>query len=114
MPACTKRFGEGRRALHKLKSKKKVGLKYCGGCNPFYNRVEMVQQLQSLLEKQFIFSDAEQQDIDILVFVNGCPRSCANDKALNHPEVPFRSIIGESDFMSLARFLLVFCKKGDG
>ena len=114
MPACTKRFGKGRRALHNLKSKKKVGLKYCGGCNPSYERVEMVQQLQSLLEKQFIFSDAEQQDIDLLVFVNGCPRCCANDKALNHTEVPIRSIIGESDFKSLAHFLVFFDKKGDG
>ena len=73
----------------------------------------MVQQLQSLLEKQFIFSDAEQQGIDLLVLVNGCPRICANDKALNYPEVPFRSIIGESDFKSLARFLVVFDKKGE-
>ncbi len=74
----------------------------------------MVQQLQSLLEKQFIFTDGEQQDIDLLVFVNGCPRSCANEKALNHPEVPIRSIIGESDFKDIARFLLCFDKKGDG
>jgi hypothetical protein len=93
---------------------KKVGVKYCGGCNPSYERVEMVQQLQSLLEKRFIFTDGERQDIDLLVFVNGCPRSCANERALDRPEVPFQSMMAEDDFKGLARFLLHFDNKGDG
>lgn len=100
------------RAHHKLKTKNKVGVKYCGGCNPGYERVEMVQQLQSLLKDRFIFSIYDRQDSDIMVFVCGCPRACAN-KNPNRPEVPSRSIIGESDFKSLIDWLEGLDEKGD-
>jgi hypothetical protein len=92
--------------------KKRVGIRYCGGCNPSYERVEMIQQVESSLKDRFIFSVNDQQDLDIMVFVCGCPRACAN-KNSNHPEVPSRSIIGESDFKSLIDWLEGLDEKGD-
>lgn len=103
----------GKRAPLKLESKKKIGIKYCGGCNPSYDRVEMVQQLQSLLEKKFIFFDGDQQEIDILVLVNGCPKSCANEQATSHPKALLRSIREESDLNNLVLFLRSFDKEGN-
>jgi 4-hydroxybutyrate CoA-transferase len=90
----------------------KIGIKYCGGCNPSYERVEMIQHVQSLLEDRFIFSIHDQQDSDIMVLVSGCPRACAN-KNSNHIEVPSRSIVGESDFKSLVDWLEALDEKGD-
>jgi hypothetical protein len=90
---------------------KRIGIKYCGGCNPSYERVEMVQQVQSLLKDRFIFSIYDQQDSDIMVFVCGCPRACAS-KNSNHPEVPSRSMIGEGDFRSLIDWLEGLDEKG--
>ena len=92
--------------------KKRVGVKYCGGCNPSYERVEMVQEVQSLLKDRFIFSTYDQQDSDIMLFVCGCPRACAN-KNSSHPEDPSRSMIGESDFGSLIDWLEGLDEKGD-
>jgi hypothetical protein len=91
---------------------KKIGIKYYGGCNPSYERVEMVYQVQSLLKDRFIFSIYGQQDSDIMMFVCGCPRACSN-KNSNHPEVPSRSMTGESDFKSLIDWLEGLDEKGD-
>jgi len=95
-----------------MRTRRKVGIKYCGGCNPSYERVEMIQQVQSLLKDRFTFSIHGQQDLDIMLLVSGCPRACAN-KNSNHPEVPSRSIVGESDFKSLIDWLVALDEKGD-
>jgi sulfite reductase beta subunit-like hemoprotein len=95
-----------------MRTRRKVGIKYCGGCNPSYERVEMIQQVQSLLKDRFTFSIHDQQDLDIMLLVSGCPRACAN-KNSNHPEVPSRSIVGESDFKSLIDWLVALDEKGD-
>ncbi len=97
---------------HVLCAMKKIGVKYCGGCNPSYERVEMVQRLQSSLKDQFIFSINDQQDSDIMVFVCGCPRACAH-KDSHDRQVPSRLVIGESDFKSLVDWLEGFGAKGD-
>jgi hypothetical protein len=47
-----------------------------------------------------------------MLLVSGCPRACAN-KNSNHPEVPSRSIVGESDFKSLIDWLVALDEKGD-
>jgi hypothetical protein len=96
----------------KMKVKKKIGIKYCGGCNPSYERVEMIQRLQSLLEDRFIFAVHDPQDSDIMVFVSGCPRACA-DKNSSNLKVPSQSIFGENDFESLIKWLTAFDQKGD-
>ena len=90
---------------------KKIGIKYCGGCNPLYERVEVVQRVQSLLKDRFIFFVDDVQDSDIMVLVSGCPRACA-DKNSGNFELPSRSILGENDFESLIRWLAAFDQKG--
>jgi hypothetical protein len=95
-----------------MKEKKRIGIKYCGGCNPSYERVKMIQQLESLLKDRFIFSRHNQQDFDILVLVNGCPRACA-DKTFTLSGIPFRSIVEESGLKSLMAWVSVFDEKGE-
>jgi hypothetical protein len=87
-----------------LEIRKKIGIKYCGGCNPTYERVEMVERVQSRLEDRFLFLRHDRQDLDVLVLINGCPRSCATEN-LDHKEVPYRSIVGEKDFETLIEWL---------
>jgi hypothetical protein len=84
--------------------KKSVGIKYCGGCNPNYERVKMVQRVQSLMSDRFLFRRHDQQDLDLLVLMNGCPRACA-EKDLTQTEIPCRSIIEEIEFESLIDWL---------
>ena len=91
---------------------KKIGVKYCGGCNPTYDRVGMINQVHSLLEDRFVLSSRDMQDIDILVYVNGCSRACAEIVSCE-PEVPTRFIVDKCDFENLIDWLTGFDEHGD-
>lgn len=93
-----------------MEIKKKIGIKYCGGCNPTYERVEMVERVQSRLENRFLFLRHDQEEPDVLVLINGCPHSCATEN-LNHTNIPFLSIAGESHFETLIDWLSAFDEK---
>ena len=86
--------------------KKKIGIKYCGGCNPGYERVEMVQRVQSQFRNRFHFLRSDEPDVDMLILVNGCFRTCAT-RDLNSVKIPHRSITGENDFEDLMGWLSV-------
>ncbi|MBP1694957.1 MAG: hypothetical protein H6Q41_145 [Deltaproteobacteria bacterium] len=88
-----------------MEIRKKIGIKYCGGCNPTYERVEMVERVQFRMRDRFLFLSHDQQERDGLILINGCPRSCAS-RNLNHIEAPHLSIAGESDFENLVNWLI--------
>jgi hypothetical protein len=87
-----------------MEIKTKIGIKYCGGCNPTYERGEMIERGQSQVGEQFLFLRHDQYELDGLVLINGCLRSCATQN-LNHSEVPYLSVAGESDFERLIEWL---------
>lgn len=58
----------------------KVGLKYCGGCNPTFNRVEFVKDLTASLDSVVEWVSFEDEGISCLLIVNGCEIACVNLK----------------------------------
>ena len=92
--------------------RKKIGIKYCGGCNPGYERVEMMERVQTLMEDQILFLKHDHHNLDGLVLVNGCPKACANENQ-SDPTVPSRSIIGENDMEDLINWLRSTDVKGE-
>lgn len=82
----------------------KIGIRYCGGCNPRYERVEMIQWVQSRVEDRFLFVQYDQQDLDGLITVNGCPRACGM-KHSNQREAPHYSIAEVGDLSNLMEWL---------
>lgn len=93
-------------------AKKRIGIKYCGGCNPHYERVEMIKRIKSLIGDRFLFLRHDQQNLNGLVLVNGCPRTCAEEN-LNQREVPYRLLTGKNDFDNLIDWLNALNKKGE-
>ena len=58
-----------------------IAVKYCGGCNPRYDRVKFVQDLQEDLlapGPECEFSGADTPDPDFVLVVCGCPASCVS------------------------------------
>lgn len=56
----------------------KCGIKFCGGCNPRYERGEASRQIQRELN-QIEFSHAvEGEKYDNLLVIGGCPACCAS------------------------------------
>ena len=92
-------------------SKAKIGIRYCGGCNPHYDRVEAIERVRSLVEDRFLFLRHDGGDPDGLIAVSGCLRACAV-KDLKEQEIPCHSITGCGDFDHLMQWLLAFKQEG--
>ena len=56
----------------------RVGVKYCGGCNPEYDRVALVEQIRERLEGKVSFVPPESHGVDIILAVQGCKTACAD------------------------------------
>ena len=56
----------------------RVGVKYCGGCNPEYDRVALVEQIKESLEGKVSFVAPESGRFDIILAVHGCRTACAD------------------------------------
>jgi transcription antitermination factor NusA-like protein len=56
----------------------KVGIKYCGGCNPYYDRVALVKRIERRLKGKVTFVSASNDDADLVLAVEGCGTACAD------------------------------------
>jgi hypothetical protein len=65
----------------------RVGLKYCGGCNPEYDRVALVQHIEESLQGRVKFVSPESEGIELLLAVEGCSTACADLSAFQGMEI---------------------------
>ncbi len=93
--------------------KAKIGIKYCGGCNPTYERVELIQEVEILAKKRFLFLGHDQQDLDGVIAVSGCLRVCAV-RDLEPGKVPYYSIAGKNDLNRLMEWLFILEQNENG
>lgn len=49
-------------------------VKYCGGCNPLYDRVKLVKEISEILGVEPRYDEPKSGDICLLV--SGCSREC--------------------------------------
>ena len=59
----------------------RIGLKYCGGCNPAYDRVALVKALATRLAGQVQlvpYSDPSVRNIRDILIVAGCQSACVD------------------------------------
>lgn len=64
-------------------SKIRVSLKYCGSCNPLIDLSKIGNELKEAIGKEdnLILASLE-NDIDTIVILCGCPRTCGNKKEI--------------------------------
>ncbi len=55
----------------------KIGIKYCGGCNPVINRKRLVKQVMQQLPDDVSYEYFDFNDCDVVLVVNGCSIACA-------------------------------------
>lgn len=61
----------------------RIGIKYCGGCNPRYDRTALVSRLKKYVGEGHSIETAKQGIIyDIIVVLFGCTSACANHENL--------------------------------
>ena len=57
-----------------------IGIKYCGGCNPRYDRVREVMAIEAAYPHFHFAPAADGQCFDYVLVVCGCPSVCAAHK----------------------------------
>ena len=68
-----------------MAERRRIGVRYCGGCNPRYDRVALVKRIGGFFpEAEFVTAQAGVKYPAVLV-VCGCPSRCANVSDLAVP-----------------------------
>jgi len=75
----------------------KVGLKYCGGCNPEYDRVALVKHIQDSLQGKVEFVKPESEGVRLILAVEGCSTACADLSAFQGMEIRVITNIEEGE-----------------
>ncbi len=87
-----------------MKSRMKVLIRYCGGCNPEYRR----EKVEEILRKNFhsfeFFHSGSKTEADLVVLINGCRKNCLNEEFVR--SVCFDSDIDEKDIVERVRRVL--------
>jgi hypothetical protein len=56
----------------------KIRVKYCGGCNPNYDRPALVKLIKERLGNRVAFVEGEGDIISLVLAVVGCSTACAD------------------------------------
>ncbi len=94
-----------------MSAKIRIGVKYYGGCNPTYERVETIKKVQFCLGNQFLFHRYRDEDTEASILVSGCQRACAGQELRQGKNISF-SITGEGDDKALMDWLMALNEKG--
>lgn len=81
----------------------KIGIKYCGGCNPHFDRIDKVNKLMELFKDVNFEYAKENKTYDLILVVNGCGRGCSDHSSLRGKE---KIIINhESDYLEAIKLI---------
>ncbi|WP_054033233.1 YybH family protein [Desulfatitalea tepidiphila] len=62
----------------------KIGLKYCGGCTPDYDRVALVEEIAARIAPDAVLVRPDSGELDLVLAVQGCPTACADLTPFTH------------------------------
>ena len=62
----------------------RIVVKYCGGCNPQYDRVDLVRRVQERCKDIARFIPAGEEVGDALMVIHGCHVQCAETADFSH------------------------------
>jgi len=60
-----------------------ICVKYCGGCNPRYDRKKIIDNLRADFQNINIISQLDNATCDFVVVISGCMSACANHKDID-------------------------------
>ena len=67
----------------------KVAIKYCGGCNPGYDRVALADFIKNSLHGRVEFVALDSEVVDLILAVEGCKTCCADLSAFEGKQIYF-------------------------
>ena len=61
----------------------KIGIKYCGGCNPRYDRLEIAKRLKKDYPEELYVHATGEKDLDLVIVLCGCTAECADYQSIH-------------------------------
>ncbi len=63
-----------------MSEKLKVGIKFCGHCNPYMSTHEVYRKIvqKAEIEHWLSFVSMDSLDMEVLIIISGCPVDCAD------------------------------------
>ena len=81
-----------------MSEKPQIGVRYCGGCNPRYDRVSLVKRLQAALPDLEFVPAEDGVPYAAALIANGCTNRCTTVSGLAVPEARQVALSGDIDF----------------
>ncbi len=75
----------------------KIRVKYCGGCNPNYDRVALVGAIEARLSGKASFVATDSNGIAMVLAVVGCSTACADLSAFEGQEIRVITSLEEAE-----------------
>jgi len=72
-----------------LRNKLKVGIKFCGGCNPTFDRISASLEIKKALKDEVVFTDYRESGVDLILAFMGCKSACADLTGVEHNKIRF-------------------------
>lgn len=60
-----------------------IFVKYCGGCNPRYDRAQIIKRLKEDFNDIHIMTHLNDRTCDFVLVLSGCMTSCVNHEELH-------------------------------
>jgi len=57
----------------------KVAIKFCGGCNPEFDRVEIFHRIKASAGDSIEWLQLDQKDYKAILLICGCPTACPEE-----------------------------------
>ena len=67
----------------------KAAIKYCGGCNPGYDRVALADFIKNSLHGRVEFVALDSEVVDLILAVEGCKTCCADLSTFEGKQIYF-------------------------
>ena len=85
---------------------RRIALKYCGGCDPAFDRVELFRRIEALAGDRVEWVGVDDGAADAVLLIGGCARACpAADEELARHRMVIVSAGGDDLSVVLAALL---------
>jgi 4-hydroxybutyrate CoA-transferase len=85
-----------------------VAIKYCGGCDPAFDRVEMAERIKIAADNAISWCSVHERHRDIILLICGCPKACPFNDLKDESKV----VLLTSDDAPLEGVIAEILKKG--
>ncbi len=79
----------------------KIGVKYCGGCNPSFDRIAAAEKIKDKFKEEAEFVSYTDPDAEFIIVLMGCGSACADLSGIDESRIIIVNSEADADEFSL-------------